>query len=280
MATDTVDETSEVLYRIDESGVAWLTLNRPEAGNAVSPDQRVHILRRLEEAGEDLRVRAVVLTASGERHFCTGGDLRAARPEANTLPGAPERPIGTVMKGLVRSNGAQRLIMALQDCPKPIIAAVNGTAAGMGAHIAFACDLVIAADTARFIELFVRRGILPDAGGAYLVTRLVGPQKAKELFFFGDDVSAADALALGLVNRVVPATELVAATTEWATRLASGPTVAIGLTKRLVNNALESTRDVAFRDEALSVEINMQAEDGNEGVRSFVERRPAEFTGW
>jgi 2-(1,2-epoxy-1,2-dihydrophenyl)acetyl-CoA isomerase len=278
--TDSTDDSSEVLYRLDESGIAWLTLNRPDAGNAVSPDQRVHILRRLEEAGEDLRVRVVVLTASGDRHFCTGGDLRAARPEADPVAGAPERPIGTVMKGLVRSNGAQRLIMALQDCPKPIIAAVNGTAAGMGAHIAFACDLVIAADSARFIELFVRRGILPDAGGAYLVTRLVGPQKAKELFFFGDDVSAAEALTLGLVNRVVPAADLRAAAQTWAERLASGPTVAIGLTKRLVNTALESTRDVAFRDEALSVEINMQAEDGIEGVRSFVERRPAAFTGW
>ena len=271
---------SEVLYEVEDSGVAWLTLNRPEAGNAVSPDQRVHLLRRLEEAGEDLRVRAVVLTATGDRHFCTGGDLRAARPEAGTLPDAPERPIGTVMKGLVRSNGAQRLIMALQDCPKPIIAAVNGTAAGMGAHVAFACDLVIAADTARFIELFVRRGILPDAGGAYLLTRLVGPQKAKEIFFFGDDISAGDALALGLVNRVVPAAELHQQARAWAERLAAGPTVAIGLTKQLVNAALESTRDVAFRDEALAIEVTMQSEDGNEGVASFVERRPARFRGW
>ena len=271
---------SEVLYEVGDSGVAWLTLNRPEAGNAVSPDQRVHLLRRLEEAGEDLRVRAVVLTATGDRHFCTGGDLRAARPEAGTLPDAPERPIGTVMKGLVRSNGAQRLIMALQDCPKPVIAAVNGTAAGMGAHVAFACDLVIAADTARFIELFVRRGILPDAGGAYLLTRLVGPQKAKEIFFFGDDIPAGDALALGLVNRVVPAAELHQQARAWAERLAAGPTVAIGLTKQLVNAALESTRDVAFRDEALAIEVTMQSEDGNEGVASFVERRPARFRGW
>ena len=271
---------SEVLYEVEDSGVAWLTLNRPEAGNAVSPDQRVHLLRRLEEAGEDLRVRAVVLTATGDRHFCTGGDLRAARPEAGTLPDAPERPIGTVMKGLVRSNGAQRLIMALQDCPKPIIAAVNGTAAGMGAHVAFACDLVIAADSARFIEVFVRRGILPDAGGAYLVTRLVGPQKAKEIFFFGDDISSTDALALGLVNRVVLSSDLRSEARRWAERLAAGPTVAIGLTKKLVNAALESTRDVAFRDEALAIEVTMQSEDGNEGVRSFVERRPAEFKGW
>ncbi len=278
MSADQPD--AEVLYRVEPSGVAWLTLNRPRSANAVSPDQRVDLIARLQEAGEDLHVRAVVLTAAGERHFCTGGDLRAPRPWAEPIPGAPERPIGNVMKGLVRRDGAQTLIAALQDCPKPVIAAVNGTAAGMGAHIAFACDLVIAADTARFIEIFVRRGILPDAGGAYLVTRLVGPQKAKELFFFGDDVTAEEARELGLVNRVVPAARLAGEAGAWAERLAAGPTVAIGLTKALVNRALESTRDEAFRAEALSAEVVMRSEDGFEGVQAFVERRASEFRGW
>jgi 2-(1,2-epoxy-1,2-dihydrophenyl)acetyl-CoA isomerase len=276
----TTDDGAEVLYRVEASGVAWLTLNRPQAGNAVSPDQRTELIARLQEAGEDLHVRAVVLTATGERHFCTGGDLRAPRPWAEPIPGAPERPIGNVVKGLVRHDGAQTLIAALQDCPKPVIAAVNGTAAGMGAHIAFACDLVLAADTARFIEIFVRRGILPDAGGAYLLTRLVGPQKAKELFFFGDDVPAEQARELGLVNRVVPAAQLEEAAREWAERLAAGPTVAIGLTKGLVNRALESSRDEAFRAEALSAEVVMRSEDGFEGVQAFVERRASEFRGW
>jgi 2-(1,2-epoxy-1,2-dihydrophenyl)acetyl-CoA isomerase len=276
----TDDAGDEVLYRLEPSGVAWLTLNRPLAGNAVSPDQRTELIAKLQQAGEDLHVRAVVLTAAGERHFCTGGDLRAPRPWADPIPGAPERPIGNVMKGLVRHDGAQTLIAALQDCPKPVIAAVNGTAAGMGAHIAFACDLVMAADTARFIEIFVRRGILPDAGGAYLVTRLVGPQKAKELFFFGDDVTAAEARELGLVNRVVPAAELHEQARAWAERLAAGPTVAIGITKALVNRALESTRDEAFRAEALSAEVVMRSEDGFEGVQAFVERRDTDFKGW
>ena len=205
--------SEEVLYRVEESGVAWLTLNRPEAGNSLTREQRSHILAHLEDAGADLGVRAIVLTASGDRHFCTGGDLRAAAAaEQRTYPGAPDRPIGTVMKGLESSLGAQRLLTALQDCPKPIIAAVNGTAAGLGAHVAFACDLVIAADTARFIEIFVRRGLIPDGGGPYLVTQLVGPQKAKELFFFGDDVPADEACRIGLINRVVPAAELEART--------------------------------------------------------------------
>ena len=205
------DASEEVIYRVEDSGVAWLILNRPEAGNSLTREQRSYILQHLEDAGADLGVRAIVLTASGDRHFCTGGDLRAAAAsEKRTFPGAPERPIGTVMKGLESSLGAQRLLVALQDCPKPIIAAVNGTAAGLGAHVAFACDLVIAADTARFIEIFVRRGLIPDGGGPYLVTQLVGPQKAKELFFFGDDVPAEEACRIGLINRVVPAAELEA----------------------------------------------------------------------
>ena len=274
--------TDEVIYQVEATGVAWLTLNRPDAGNSLTREQRSHILDLLEEAGSDLGVRAIVLTASGERHFCTGGDLRvaAATEEPPKPPSAPGRPIGTVMRGLESGLGAQRLLVAIQDCPKPIIAAVNGTAAGLGAHVAFACDLIIAADTARFIEIFVRRGLIPDGGGPYLVTRLVGPQKAKELFFFGDDVSAEEAQRIGLINRVVPAGELQERAREWAERLAAGPTVAIALTKRLVNSALESGREAAFKAEALALEVGMQTVDANEGVQAFVERRSTEFVGW
>ncbi|HMC42916.1 MAG TPA: enoyl-CoA hydratase-related protein [Acidimicrobiales bacterium] len=276
----TTAATDDVLYDVEDTGVAWLVLNRPEAGNALTPDQRGRVLELLEEAASDLGVRAIVLTASGERHFCTGADLRVARPQPPRPPGAPDRPVGTVMLGLESALGAQRLMSAVQDCPKPVIAAVNGTAAGIGAHLAFACDLVMAADTARFIEIFVRRGLIPDGGGPYLLTRLVGPQKAKELLFFGDDVPAEDALRIGLVNRVVPAAELRDRAREWAERLAAGPTVAISLTKRLVNSALESERGAAFKAEALALEVNMQSADGNEGVQAFVARRPAEFVGW
>ena len=272
--------TDEVLYDVEGTGVAWLVLNRPDAGNAVTPQQRGHILELLERAGADLEVRVVVLTATGERHFCTGADLRVARPEPRRPPGAPDVPAGTVMRGLESQLGAQRLMTAVQDCPKPVIAAVNGTAAGIGAHLAFACDLVMAADTARFIEIFVRRGLIPDGGGPYLVTRLVGPQKAKELFFFGDDVPAEEARRMGLVNAVVPAGELRDRARQWAERLAQGPTVAIALTKRLVNAALESDRGEAFRAEALAVEVNVQSADGKEGVQAFVARRPAHFVGW
>jgi 2-(1,2-epoxy-1,2-dihydrophenyl)acetyl-CoA isomerase len=177
-------------------------------------------------------------------------------------------------------EGAQRLVGAILDCEKPVIAAVNGTAAGIGAHMAFAADLVIAAATARFIEVFVRRGLVPDGGGAYLLTRLVGPQRAKELMFFGDAVTAAEAKELGLVNKVVAPDDLDAAVLEWAQRLAKGPTRAIAMTKWLVNRSLEADRAGAFHDEALAQDLNMGTRDAQEGVQSFVERRETEFKGW
>ncbi len=261
-----------------EGGVAWITLDRPEVKNAISPDQRNRVITLLGEASADVGVRAVVLGATGSA-FCTGADLRADRgaPPARA-DGAPERVVGDVAR-LLR-EGAQRLVAAILDCEKPVIAAVNGTAAGIGAHLAFACDLVVAAEGARFIEVFVRRGLVPDGGGAYLLPRLVGVHRAKELLLLGDDLPAADALRLGLVNRVVPAPELEAAVGELAARLAAGPTRALGLTKWLVNRSLESDRAGAFADEALAQELNMGTADANEGVRSFLERREPAYRGW
>ncbi|MFF4450646.1 enoyl-CoA hydratase/isomerase family protein [Streptomyces sp. NPDC001502] len=259
----------EVLHRI-ENGVAWITLNRPEAMNAVTWDQRERIIALLSEASADPGVRAVVVTATG-KGFCAGADLRGG--------GAPagERVAGDVAR-MIRL-GAQRLITAVLDCEKPVLAAVNGTAAGIGAHLALACDLVIAAEPARFIEVFVRRGLVPDGGGAYLLPRLVGPQKAKELMFFGDAVPAAEAERLGLVNRVVPAAELEATAREWAERLAQGPTRALAMTKQLVNASLDGDRAAALAAEATAQEINMTTADANEGVASFVERRTPKYLG-
>ncbi|WP_420080474.1 enoyl-CoA hydratase/isomerase family protein [Streptomyces sp. JL4002] len=270
----------EVLHRT-ENGVSWITLNRPEAMNAVTPAQRERVIALLAEASADPAVRAVVLTATG-KGFCAGADLRGG---TGTAPGpgpAGDRVAGDRVAGDVARMirlGAQRLITAVLDCEKPVVAAVNGTAAGIGAHLALACDLVIAAEGARFIEVFVRRGLVPDGGGAYLLPRLLGPQKAKELMFFGDAVPAAEAERLGLVNRVVPAEELRAAAREWAERLAQGPTRALALTKQLVNASLDGDRAVALAAEATAQEINMTTADANEGVASFVERRTPKYLG-
>ena len=265
----------QVLHRV-EDGVAWITLNRPDAGNALTPDARNRVIDLLDAAGGDLATRAVVLTGTGKA-FCTGADLRARRDEAPKPEGAPERPVGTVAR-MIRT-GAQRLVAAVQDCEKPVVAAVNGTAAGLGAHLALACDLVLAAEGARFIEVFVRRGITPDGGGAYLLPRLVGLHKAKELVFFGDDLAAADAERLGLVNKVVPLAELEAATREWAERLAAGPTKAIAMDKWLINRSLDSDRRTAFEEEAWAQELVNGSADAQEGVKAFVERRETEFKG-
>ncbi|MCP3760422.1 enoyl-CoA hydratase/isomerase family protein [Streptomyces sp. TBY4] len=259
----------EVLHRF-ESGVSWITLNRPEAMNAVTWDQRERVIALLTEASADPAIRAVVITATG-KGFCAGADLRGT-------PATPKERVAGDVARMIRL-GAQRLITAVLDCEKPVIAAVNGTAAGIGAHLALACDLVIAAEPARFIEVFVRRGLVPDGGGAYLLPRLLGPQKAKELMFFGDAVPAAEAERLGLVNRVVPAEALEDTAREWAERLAQGPTRALALTKQLVNASLDSDRATALAAEATAQELNMTTADANEGVASFVERRTPKYLG-
>ncbi|WKX10165.2 enoyl-CoA hydratase/isomerase family protein [Streptomyces sp. NL15-2K] len=252
-----------------DNHVSRITLNRPEALNAIAPDQRERIIGLLSEASADPDVRAVVITGTG-RGFCAGADLRGTAVAGERIAGDVARTIRA---------GAQRLIAAVLDCEKPVLAAVNGTAAGIGAHLAFACDLVLAAESARFIEVFVRRGLVPDGGGAYLLPRLIGPQRAKELMFFGDALAAKDAERLGLVNRVVPDGELAKTAREWADRLAAGPTRTLALTKQLVNASLDTDRTTAFAAEAVAQEINMTTADAREGVASFVERRKAEFKG-
>ncbi len=273
----TVDE--DLLWTIDDKGVARLTLNRPDAANAITPDQRNRTIELLEGASNDLNVRVVIITAAGERHFCTGADLRVSTIPVNPGPAdAPAKVLGDVGRNIKR--GAQRLIGAIMDCEKPVIAAVNGTAAGIGAHIAFASDLVIAADNAKFIEVFVRRGITPDGGGAYMLPRLIGMQKAKELIFFGDDIRATEAERLGLVNKVVPQAELETAATQWAERLAESPTRALMLSKWLLNRSLDSNRLGAFEDEAWAQEMASYTQDFQEGVAAFKERREVEYRGW
>jgi 2-(1,2-epoxy-1,2-dihydrophenyl)acetyl-CoA isomerase len=268
----------DVLRRI-ENGVLWITLNRPEAGNAMKAEMRHQIADWLDEASGDPSVRAIVITGAGEKGFCTGADLRSSRTQPPARPeGAPDRIVGDAAR-MIRT-GWQRLVSSILDCEKPVIAGVNATAAGGGMHLAIACDLVIMAEEARFIEVFVRRGLAPDAGGAYLLTRLVGPQKAKELFFYGDDISAADAERIGLANKIVPRAELDKTLTEWAERLARGPTQAIGFAKWLTNRSLDSDRHGAFWDEGYAQELNNHTEDAAEGMAAFAERRAPEFKGW
>ncbi len=267
----------QVLLRVEDR-VWWITLNRPEVRNAISPPQRERIIALLDEASASWEVGAVVLAASGDG-FCTGADLRAGTAQSAPKPeGAPDRIAGDAARMIKR--GAQRLVSAILDCEKPVVAAVNGTAAGIGAHMAFACDLVVAAQSARFIEVFVRRGISPDGGGAYLLPRLVGLQRAKELVFFGDDLSATEAAVIGLVNRVVDRAEVDRTAGDLARRLASGPTKAISMAKALLNRSLDSDRATAFEEEARAQEIVVSTADAAEGLSAFAERRDPTFRGF
>jgi 2-(1,2-epoxy-1,2-dihydrophenyl)acetyl-CoA isomerase len=278
--TDTTDDPigTDLIRRI-EDGVCWITLNRPDAGNALTQFMRDRIAEWVRDASSDLFVRVVVITAAGDKAFCTGADLRGGRHAPRPRPeDAPDNVVGDGAR-MIR-DGWQALVTSILDCEKPVIAGVNGTAAGGGMHLALACDLVVMAEEAKFIEVFIRRGIAPDAAGAWILTRLIGIQKAKELFFFGDDVPAAEAHRIGLANQLVPRAELQSTLEEMAARLAKGPTKAIWVAKWLTNRALDVDRATSLYDEAMGQELVSTTADSKEGIASFVERRPAEFKGW
>lgn len=177
-------------------------------------------------------------------------------------------------------QGWQRLIGAVLDCDKPVVAAVGGTAAGAGASLMLACDFVVMSTEARFVATFVKRGILPDSGAIHLLARIVGLRRATELLMLGDPVDALTCERLGLANRVVAPHEVDTIAEQFATRLAAGPTVALGLTKRLLTVATESGRDRAFEQEAWAQEAVSNTADLREGLRAFSERREPRFRGW
>ena len=253
------------------AGVAWLTMNRPEMRNALKPEMREEMIDAVGTVASDLELRCLVITGAGEG-FCSGADISGAGARQG------QKRVAGMARDAIK-GGSQRLFRAIWELEKPTIAAVNGVAAGIGCHIAFACDLIVAAQKARFIEVFARRGIVPDGGGAYILPRLIGLAKAKELVFFADSCSAVDAERIGLVNKVVPDDELVAAATEWSERLAAGPTKALGLAKRLLNRSLESDLTTSLAEEALTQELINSTDDIKEGMISFAERRDPKFQG-
>ncbi len=279
MSSESEQPTPEeqITFRV-ENNVAWITINRPDRGNALAPENRDRIRDLVESMNGNLEIRAAVITAAGEKLFCPGADISMDRETAPRPPEAPEVSLGEPRRMMLR--GQHTLMPSILDADVPIIAAVNGTAAGMGAHLALMCDLVIMADHAKFIEVFARRGLVPDALGAWILPRLVGPLKAKELMFFAEDIPAQQALELGLCNKVVPGAELEATAREWAERLAAGPTKSFMLTKWMVNRSLDTDRHTMTQDESWAVELNNTTADMAEGIASFRERREPEFRGW
>jgi 2-(1,2-epoxy-1,2-dihydrophenyl)acetyl-CoA isomerase len=269
--------SDDLLYRV-ENGVAWITLNRPESGNALTPAMRDGMREIIESFNGNHEVRAAVITAAGEKMFCPGADIRMDRSDNSRPEHLPDVIVGEPRRMML--SGQLKLMPAILDCDIPIIAAVNGTAAGVGAHLALCCDLVIMAEHAKFIEVFARRGLVPDGLGCWILPRLVGLQKAKELVFFADDIAAARAESIGLCNKVVPGSELQATAKEWAERLAAGPTKSFMFSKWLINRSLDVDRRTIIEEEAWAVELITHTEDSKEGVASFVERRAPQWKGY
>lgn len=255
-----------------ERGVRWLTLDRPDVGNSVTRAMQRDIIANLSQASADSEVRAVVLTAAGTKHFCTGPNLRdpEMRPSQDRVAGDAAR---------ILRNGSQAVVSALLDCEKPVICGLNGVAAGVGASMVLACDLIIAAESAKLIELFVRRGLAPDGGAAYLLARKVPFNLAKELLLFGEELTAQEANRIGLVNKVVPDADLPLEVTAWAQRLAQGATRGIAAAKTMLNQALDVDRAAAFNAEALLVDQVAGTEDVAEGVAAFMDKREPRFQG-
>ncbi len=267
------EEVPGIDIRIGDDGVARLTIDRPDVGNSLSPLARDVLTEAFASANDNPAVRAVLLSAAGTRHFCAGAGLTAS----GAAGPPPEKRPGDVARML--QQGWQRLVSAVLDCDKPVVAAVKGTAAGAGTSLVLACDLVVMSTEATLVEAFVHRGILPDSGAVHLLTRIVGLRKATELLMLGEPVGAATCERLGLVNRVVALEDTDAVAEEWAVRLAAGPTVMLGLTKRLLAVSSESGRDRAFEQEAWAQEVVSRTADLQEGLSSFAERRKPRFLG-
>jgi 2-(1,2-epoxy-1,2-dihydrophenyl)acetyl-CoA isomerase len=274
--TDTPDVDQELTAELVD-GVLTLTINRADSSNAIPYYVRDRLIRHFQDAHSDLSVRAVILTGAGERHFCTGSDLRIRPPMPEKPEGAPDAVVGTAIQ--MMRTGFQRLMESIQDCQKPVVVALNGTAAGGGTMLVLAADLVIAADNARFVDVFTSNALIPDGGFAYLLPHIVGMHKAKELVFFGDTLSAAELADLGIVNKVVPAAELEAEARAWATRLAAKPTKVVGWAKKLLHDAVSLPRTAVLEEELFTQTLVTQSDDSKEGMNSFRERRKPVFRG-
>ncbi|MBX6383638.1 MAG: enoyl-CoA hydratase/isomerase family protein [Microbispora sp.] len=256
-----------VLYDVDEA-VATITLNRPDAMNSLTLAMKTDLLAAVRRAADDASVRAVLVTGAG-RAFCAGQDLRE---HAANLEG------GLGLAGTVRAH-YNPIISAIATMGKPVVAAVNGVAAGAGASLAFACDFRVAADGARFSMAFTGIGLAPDSGASWTLQRLVGPARAREMLLLGDVVDAPRALELGLVSRVVPADRLASAARELAVRLAQGPTKAYAATKAALDYAASRSLAEALEREAELQEECVTTADHVAATKAFLGKQRPHFEG-
>ncbi len=257
-------EDQNVLYEVT-NGVATITLNRPEKMNALSQELVSGFHEALEKAQSDTRVRSVILTGGGKA-FCAGGDLDSFA-DMDALAG----------KRYLQK--AHRLLMALHTLEKPVIAAVNGFAAGAGFNLALACDLIVAGEQAKFGQVFAKVGLVPDFGGMYFLPRVVGLPRAKELMYSGRMITAKEAQEYGIVLEVTEPERLMERANQLAGMLAEGPGAALGMAKTILNRSFELSLEQLLHEEAMAQGIAFSTSDHREGVRAFFEKRKPEFTG-
>jgi len=271
--------TDHLLEHI-EDGVATLTMNRPEARNALSGEMGAALEEALKRLTYDSKVRCVVLTGAGGA-FCAGGDVKGFA--ADTSRGAGGGGAPTAGPSLeARIGGLRRgmeMVKWLHEMPKPTLAVIPGAAAGAGLSLALACDLRIAAEGAKLTTAFSKVGLAGDYGGSYFLTHLVGAAKVRELYFTADVITGAEALALGIVNKAVPAAELEATARDFAKRLAGLPTVAVGYMKRNLNVAEHATLSEVLDLEAQNMVRTMMTADHATAAKAFVEKRAPVFEG-
>ncbi len=252
-----------------EGGIGTVTLNRPDSMNALGGGMRQEILGAVETAAADPEVKVIVITGAGKA-FCAGGDVKefvSGGTRAEATLSIDQRPT------------RDKVVLLIQSTGKPVIAAVNGVAAGGGCNLALACDMRIASDRARFGETFVRRGVHPDWGGVWFLPRLVGYAKAAELIFSGEVIGAQEALRIGLVNKVVPHDELAAATKEFAAKFMKSAPIPVALAKKALQNFTRFDLAQALDHERFAQSLCWNTEDRQEGMKSFVEKREAVFKG-
>ena len=251
-----------------EAGVLTLTLNRPEVLNSCNRRMTGELRDAFEGAGTDETVRAVMITGAG-RAFCAGQDLaEAAPPDGSAAP-----DFGEIVRGY------NALILAIRRLEKPVIAAVNGVAAGAGANLALACDIVIAADNASFIQAFIKIGLVPDTGGTFFLPRLVGLPRATSLAMLGGKLPATQAKEWGMIHDVAPAASLMETAQALARDLATQPTRALGFIKRALNESMTNSLEEQLKLEGELQRLASKSSDYKEGVRAFQEKRAPTFTG-
>jgi 2-(1,2-epoxy-1,2-dihydrophenyl)acetyl-CoA isomerase len=250
---------------VEKTGaVVTLTLNRPQARNALDLVMRRELVGALDDIENDPSARVVILTGAGG-HFCAGGDVKSMQPGS------------AAADGRARVEALNRLVMRIVEFPRPVIAMVDGFAVGAGCNLALCADIIVASDRAKFGEVFAKIGLVPDGGGSWLLPRVVGLPRAKELIFTADIIDAAEASRIGLVSRVVPAAELATVTRALAERIAQGPPKVLAMAKHMINRAASTDLESALDVEAFSQAIAITGDEHREGLEAFFEKRPAKF---